>query len=96
MALSKADIISTMYAANPEVTRAAHTASFNSTIDAIKTLLSQGKELTLTKFGSFKIREIPERAARNPITGEKIIVPAFKRLAFKAAAEIKDSLNRAD
>lgn len=93
MALSKADIISTMCAQNPGTTRAAHTASFNNTMKAIETLLSQGNELTITRFGSFKIRDIPERPARNPITGEQITVPAFKRLIFKAASGIKESLN---
>lgn len=92
MALSKTDIISTMCAANPEISRAKHTASFNAVIDALKTLLCQGNDISLTRFGSFKVRETPERPARNPMTGEKVIVPAYKRVAFKASAEILKAL----
>lgn len=96
MALSKTDIISVMCAAAPGTSRAKHAASFDAVIDALKTLLSQGNDISITKFGSFKVREVPERPARNLMTGEQVIVPAYKRISFKAATEIRERLKCGD
>jgi DNA-binding protein HU-beta len=92
MALSKTDIISAMCAANPKLSRAKHAESFTAVLDAVKTLLMQGNDISLTKFGSFKVKETAERPARNPMTGEKVIVPAYKRVVFKASAEVLKAL----
>lgn len=43
------------------------------------------KSVRIPYFGSFKIRDVPARTARNPKTGEKVDVPAKVRFQFKAS-----------
>lgn len=93
MALSKSDIVSKMCATKPSKSRAAHSESLNDVVTALSSLLSEGNEITITNFGSFKIRLAAERQAKNPFTGEAMTVPAAKRVSFKASTEIKKALN---
>ncbi|MBP2449882.1 nucleoid DNA-binding protein [Rhizobium leguminosarum] len=39
-------------------------------------------------------KDIPEREARNPATGETIKVAAGRKLTFTAAKALKDALNK--
>lgn len=54
---------------------------------AIQTSLRKGEEVKLTKFGTFSIKDLPERPARNPRTGEAIIVGASRKPVFKFSKE---------
>lgn len=42
----------------------------------------------LAGFGTFEVKECPERNGINPITHKAIIIPAQKRVRFKAASNI--------
>ena len=64
----------------------------NAVIDTIKESLAKGEGVQLIGFGSFEVRERPERQSRNPQTGEAITVPATKAPAFKAGKALKDAV----
>ena len=64
----------------------------NAVIDTIKESLAKGEGVQLIGFGSFEVRERPERQSRNPQTGETITVPATKAPAFKAGKALKDAV----
>jgi len=49
------------------------------------------KKTTLPNFGRFEIKESKARKARNPRTGEVVMVPAKKTVKFKAARELKEA-----
>ncbi len=53
-----------------------------------------GNETSLPGFGKFKVKDTPEREARNPATGATIKVAAAKKLAFTPAKALKDALNK--
>jgi len=61
----------------------------SSVIDAI----GQGKEISLTGFGSFSISKIPARTGRNPRTGEELKIAAYNQPKFKAGQKLKDAVN---
>lgn len=42
----------------------------------------------------FKIKDTPEREARNPATGATINVATAKKLTFQPAKALKDALNK--
>lgn len=44
--------------------------------------------IRLAGFGSFEVKEYPERNGINPRTHKAIIIPAQKRVRFKAASNI--------
>jgi len=52
-------------------------------LDAIVTALVRGEKVELRNFGVFMVKERAERRARNPRTGEEVIVPRKKVVAFK-------------
>ncbi|WP_105385186.1 HU family DNA-binding protein [Neorhizobium alkalisoli] len=63
-------------------------------IAAITQAAIAGNETSLPGFGKFKVKDTPEREARNPATGATIKVAAAKKLAFTPAKALKDALNK--
>ncbi len=64
----------------------------NSTLATITNALKEGDKVSLVGFGTFEVRERPERKGRNPQTKEEITIPASKLPAFKAGKALKDSV----
>jgi len=63
-------------------------------IAAITEAAIAGNETSLPGFGKFKVKDTPEREARNPATGATIKVAAAKKLSFQPAKALKDALNK--
>ena len=59
-----------------------------SVIDA----LSQGSEVAIIGFGTFKVSDRAERKGRNPQTGEAIAIPASRVPKFSAGKALKDAV----
>lgn len=60
--------------------------------DAIAETLAKGDKVQIAGFGTFEVRERPEREGRNPQTGETIKIAASKAPAFKAGKPLKEML----
>ncbi len=60
--------------------------------DVVINTLATGEKVTLTGFGTFEVRDRAERHAKNPRTGEDIIVPGQKSAAFKAGKFMSDAV----
>ena len=56
---------------------------------AISKALSDGHHLEIRGFGTFKVRERRARRARNPRSGEEVLVPAKLVPVFKPSKELK-------
>jgi len=54
--------------------------------------LAKGDAVKLVGFGTFGIRKRAAREARNPLTGEKISVPAKSVPFFKAGKELREKV----
>lgn len=61
----------------------------------IQESLIEEDRVQLTGFGSFLVRERPERQARDPQTGEEIMVPSRKVPAFKPGKTLKTAVDEA-
>ncbi len=61
-------------------------------LEVITESLQDDKKVVLTGFGSFEVREAKERVGVNPRTREKVLIPATKRPAFSAGAELKKAV----
>lgn len=59
-----------------------------SVIDA----LSQGGEVAIIGFGTFKVSQRTERKGRNPKTGEPLTIAAHRVPKFKAGKALKDAV----
>jgi DNA-binding protein HU-beta len=54
--------------------------------------LKKGAKVRITGLGIFQVKKRPARLGRNPLTGEQIKIKASKKLAFRAAKEVKESI----
>jgi DNA-binding protein HU-beta len=61
-------------------------------IDLTVKHLKKGNKVRMTGFGIFQVRKRPARMGRNPATGEQIKIKASKKLAFRAAKEVKEAI----
>jgi DNA-binding protein HU-beta len=65
----------------------------NAVFEALTHALKKGDEVRLPSFGVFVVSQTTERKARNPQTGEEVIVPAGRRARFRPGKALKDALN---
>jgi DNA-binding protein HU-beta len=54
--------------------------------------LKKGDKVRLTGLGILQVRKQAARMGRNPATGEAIKIKASKKIAFRAAKELKESV----
>jgi DNA-binding protein HU-beta len=51
--------------------------------------LQNGDKIRLTGLGMLQVRALPARIGRNPATGEAVEIKASRKVAFRAAKELK-------
>ena len=61
-------------------------------IEGIITQLLEKQKSVVQNFGTFYVKQVQQRTARNPKTGETVIVPTKKVVRFKPANKLKDSV----
>jgi DNA-binding protein HU-beta len=54
--------------------------------------LKKGHKVRITGLGIFQVKKRPARLGRNPLTGEQIKIKASKKLAFRAAKDVKEAI----
>jgi DNA-binding protein HU-beta len=67
-------------------------AAVDQILSAITQSLSQGEDVTLVGFGTFKVTKRNARMGRNPRTGEKIQIKAAKVPKFVAGKALKEAV----
>ena len=65
----------------------------NLILENISRALETSDKVELRGFGSFKVKSRRSRAARNPRSGDSVMVPAKLVPYFKASNELKARLN---
>jgi integration host factor subunit alpha len=55
----------------------------------IKNLLATGRQLRLSGFGNFKLRDKGSRPGRNPKTGKEVPIAARRVVTFRAGQKLK-------
>jgi len=66
----------------------------NGFMDEVKNAVANGDSVQLTGFGTFENRRRAAREARNPQTGEAILIPEKRVPAFKPGKAFKDAVNK--
>ena len=69
-------------------------AALEAITQSIEEVLSQGEEVSLIGFGTFKVNERAARTGRNPKTGETMQIAASKSPSFKAGKALKEACNQ--
>jgi DNA-binding protein HU-beta len=63
-----------------------------SMIDLVVKNLKKGARVRLVGLGILQVRKRAARMGRNPATGEQIKIKASKKVAFRAAKELKEAV----
>ena len=89
--MTKTELIEKMVSERPKdfPSKAAAARTANAVFEIIKEAVASGDVVSIGGFGTFKAVDRGERTARNPQTGEEIVVPAHKVPKFKAGSEFK-------
>lgn len=90
--INKKELIQTVVSKNKLSTVKA-TEVIETILDTITTALVENQEVELKGIGRLKVSNRKERTGINPLTKEKITIPASKSLSFKASKTIKEKLN---
>jgi DNA-binding protein HU-beta len=61
-------------------------------VEMIAKSLKKGEKIRLTGLGILQVRKRAARTGRNPQTGEPIKIKASKKIAFRPAKELKESI----
>lgn len=75
-----------------ELTNKDALALIDETIALISEHLVKGKRVRLNKLGILSVKKRAARMGRNPATGEAIKIKASKKVSFRAAKELKESV----
>ena len=69
--------------------------ALNAVVDVITEALTKGDKVQIVGFGSFEVKDRPERVARNPqAPDQEITIPASKAPVFKAGKSLKEAVNK--
>ena len=88
----KADIVDKVYE-KVGFTRKEALEAVELIFDEIKSVLGEGESVRISGFASFNLRDKKARNARNPKTGEPIVIKARKVLTFKPSKLLLNSTN---
>lgn len=91
--MTKAELIN-LIAEKGEYSKKDAEKALSAVIGSITDVLTNGDKISLVGFGTFEVRDRAAKTAINPLTKEKIDVPAKKVPAFKAGKALKDAVNK--
>ena len=84
--------IAAQLAENHEMAKKQAEGMLGELVASIVKHLKKGNRLRLVGFGILQVRHRAARMGRNPATGEPIKIKASKKVAFRAAKELKESV----
>lgn len=61
-------------------------------LDEMTKALKKGNTVDLSGFGKFTVKAVKARTGINPATGDKIKIAATKKVAFKPAKALKETV----
>jgi DNA-binding protein HU-beta len=75
-----------------QITKKQGEAMLNDLVALITKHLKKGERIRIAGLGILQVRKRPARMGRNPATGETIKIKASKKVAFRAAKELKEAV----
>jgi DNA-binding protein HU-beta len=89
--MKKAEFIQKMHE-DYDITKKQATEELKRVLDTIEAVLSTGESLNLTGYVKFNVKEVNERMARNPQTGEQVSVPAHRQVRASIGSKLKQAV----
>lgn len=92
MALTKEKLISLLQT-QLDMSRQESRRMLERLLEIMKDSLAQGKDLLISGFGKFSVRQKRARRGRNPQTKENLILSARKVVVFKTSGVLRNRIN---
>ena len=92
MALTKDDLIKAISESNG-YPRDQSQELVETLLELIKTELTAGKDVLISGFGKFCVKEKGERRGRNPATGEDMMLDTRRVVTFKCSGQLRSKIN---
>ncbi len=89
--MNKTELINAV-AEKAELSKKDAEKAVNSFVEVIGEALADGNKVQMIGFGTFEVKERPERTGRNPRTKEAITIAASRTPVFKAGKALKDTV----
>jgi DNA-binding protein HU-beta len=67
-------------------------AALTGLVEQIAKHLKKGKRIRIASLGILQVRKHPARMGRNPATCETINIKASKKIAFRAAKDLREAV----
>jgi len=90
--ITRADITDAVYRRHGGLTKTEAAEVVNKIFDTMKSNLLNGRPVKIQNFGVFEIASRKGRAGVNPVTGDRIYIPAHRSLQFRPAPRLKDAV----
>lgn len=90
--MTKSQLIAEM-AAQAGLTKTAAEKALDALTGIILETLATGESVHLDRIGKLSVVARPERAGRNPRTGEALTLPASNTVKFSPSKYVKDAVN---
>ena len=84
--------LSASYAEQHEVDSKAASVLFAEVFATVITYIKDGNRVKIPGLGVIEVKDRPARMGRNPATGESIQIAASRKIAFRAAKELKEAI----
>lgn len=90
--MNKAEFV-TFISDNNNCSKAEATRALDMVTESVTKALGSGKDVSLVGFGLFYVQRRAAREGRNPKTGAKMHIAAYKQPAFRAGKKLKSACN---
>ncbi len=87
--MTKADLVDVVYDRHGGLTKDEAAEIVEAIFDTVKHNLGSGRRVRIKNFGTFEITARPGRMGVNPVSGEKIFIPAHRGLAFRPSRRLR-------
>ncbi|GJE15205.1 integration host factor subunit beta [Methylobacterium longum] len=89
----RSELVARIAAQNPHLFASEVEAVVDAILDRIAGALADGDRVEVRDFGTFCVRDREARTARNPRTGERVVVGAKAHVHFKPGKRMRARLN---
>lgn len=91
--MTKTELIERLASKSPHLSAIDVTLTVNNLFEQMISALEKGERIEIRGFGSFSIRQMKARQARNPKTGETVQVESRASVYFKQGLEMRNRVN---
>jgi len=92
--MKRSDLVERLSTKKPSLTIPELDAVVKTILTGMADALAEGRRVEIRGFGSFEVRRMKSREARNPKTGEVIAVDEKHKLHFKPGKELRERVNQ--